>query len=78
MTDQNVHPEIAEVDWIDDSFRVVESRFKTWKSYHKDGRPLVTSLSKELCVSATRFYLKGLQEGFPESKTHEGVVGGKL
>ena len=78
MNHPNEHPEIAEVDWIDDSFRVEQSRWKTWKSFHKDGRGLVTSMSKELCIDATRFYLKGLQEGFPEAKKHEGTVGGKL
>lgn len=72
------HPEIAEHTWIDDTFRVEQSRWKTWKSFHKDGRPLITSMSEQQCVLTTRWYLKGLQEGFPETKTHEGVVGGKL
>ena len=78
MTNQTEHPEIAEVDWIDDAFYVEQSRWKTWKSFTKDGKPIITSLSREQCVSATRWYLKCLQEGFPEAKTHEGVVGGKL
>ena len=78
MTNQNEHPEIAEYTWIDDTFRVEQSRWKTWKSFHKDGRSLITSLDEEKCVSATRFYLKGLQEGFSETKAHEGTVGGKL
>lgn len=78
MKDQNEHPEIAEVDWIDDQFRVEESRWKTWKSFHKNGDPLITSLTRESCISATRFYLKGKQEGFSESQVYEGVVGGKL
>lgn len=74
----NEHPEIVEHEWIDDAFRVEQSPWKTWKSFHKDGRGLLTSLDKELCINATRFYLKGLQEGFPEVKAHEGTVGGKL
>lgn len=78
MTNQNEHPEIAEVDWIDETFRVEESCWKTWKSFHKNGDSLVTSLSREACISATRFILKGRQEGFPESKLYEGMVGGKL
>lgn len=78
MKDQSVHPEIAEVDWIDDTFRVEESRWKTWKSFHKNGDALITSLTREHCISATRFYLKGKQEGFSQSKSYEGVVGGKL
>ena len=32
MNPPNEHPEIAEVDWIDDTFRVEQSRFKTWRS----------------------------------------------
>jgi hypothetical protein len=78
MNPQNEHPEIAEVDWIDDTFRVEETRWKTWRSYTKEGKELITSLNKELCISSTRWYLKGLQEGFPETKKHEGTVGGKL
>jgi len=78
MTNQNEHPEIAEVGWIDETFRVEESRWKTWKSFHKNGDPLITSLTRESCISATRFILKGKQEGFPEATKHEGVVGGKL
>jgi hypothetical protein len=78
MSAQNVHPEIAEVDWIDDSFRVERKRFGTWDSYTKDGKCVITSYTKEICIHATRCYLKWLQEGFPETKSHEGVVGGKL
>jgi hypothetical protein len=63
---------------IDEAFYVEQSTWKTWKSYDKDGKPLVTSLSEEQCTSATRFYLKGRQEGFTESTTYEGQVGGKL
>jgi hypothetical protein len=78
MTNQNEHPEIAEVDWIDDEFRVEQSRWKTWKSFHKNGDSLITSLTRESCINATRFYLKGKQEGFEESAKYEGTVGGKL
>ncbi len=78
MKNHNEHPEIAEVNWIDDTFRVEQSRWKTWRSYAKDGKEIITSLTEELCISATRFYLKGKQEGFQECKIYEGVVGGKL
>ncbi len=78
MKNQNEHPEIAEVEWIDDEFRVEQSRWKTWKSFHKNGDALITSLSQESCIAATRFYLKGKQEGFEESTKYEGTVGGKL
>lgn len=65
--------------WIDESFRVEKRRWETWTSYDKEENALVSSLTEELCVEATRFYLKGKQEGFPETQTsYDGVVGGKL
>ena len=64
---------------IDEAFYVEECSWGTWKSYDKDGKPLITSLTSENCIAATRFYCKGLQEGFGESATtYEGSVGGKL
>jgi hypothetical protein len=74
----NEHPEIAEHEWIDDAFRIEESRFNTWRSYTKDGKEVVTSLNRDNCINATRFYLKGCQEGWIDSKSYEGTVGGKL
>lgn len=63
----------------DDCFYVQQKKYGLWYSTDKEGNGLITSLSEDLCVSATRFYLKGRQEGFPEpEKVHEGVVGGKL
>jgi hypothetical protein len=63
---------------IDDAFYVEKQRWGTWNSYDAEGKALVTSLTEEQCISATRFYLKGRQEGFTESKSYESVVGGKL
>ena len=64
---------------IDEAFYVEQSNWKTWKSYDKDGNPLVTSLTTEDCVAATRFYCKGLQEGFGEGAiSYSGQVDGKL
>ena len=63
---------------IDDAFYVKQQRWGTWDSYDKENKPLVTSLTEEQCISATRFILKGRQEGFSESKTYESKVGGKL
>jgi hypothetical protein len=74
----NEHPEIAEYEWIDGAFRIEESRFKTFKSYSKEGKELITSLRRDLCIDATRFYLKGCQEGWAATTTYEGTVGGKL
>lgn len=66
----------------DETFIVRKQRWGTHVSYSlTDNRTLITSLTLENCVAATRFYLKGLQEGWPEGKkvkTYESVVGGKL
>ena len=67
-----------EKNLIDEAFYVEKKRFGTYQSYDKEGNGLVTSLSEEQCISATRFYLKGRQEGFTESATYAGQVSGKL
>lgn len=74
----NEHPEIAEVDWIDDTFRIEETKWKTYRSFSKEGKELITALHRDACITATRFYLKGCQEGWDATKTYEGTVGGKL
>jgi hypothetical protein len=39
----------------------------------------VSAMSEQACITATRFYLKGKQEGFKKPDiVHEGTVGGKL
>jgi hypothetical protein len=63
---------------IDGCFYVEQKEWGTWDSYDKDGKCLITAFTKEDCIHSTRFYLKGRQEGFPESKSYEGVVSGKL
>lgn len=68
-----VQPEL-----IDDAFYVQKQKWGTWNSFDKDNQPLITSLTEDSCISATRFYLKGRQEGFSESQTYESEVGGKL
>lgn len=63
---------------IDDAFSVVKGRF-LYHSYDKEGKGLVSGLTEEHVTNMTRFYLKGLQEGWPEpEKTFAGTVGGKL
>jgi hypothetical protein len=69
---------MSEYEWIDDCFRVEEKRWGTWSSYDKEEKEIITSLTKEQCILATRFYLKGKQEGFEETETYDSVVGGKL
>ena len=63
---------------IDDCFYVEQKKWGTWDSTDKDGNGLITSLTEDQCIAATRFYLKGRQEGWPETRTYEGQVGGKL
>jgi hypothetical protein len=60
------------------AFYLKKTPYGLWHSFDKDEKPIITSLTEEQCVNATRCYLKWLQEGFPETQTHEGVVGGKL
>ena len=69
---------MTEKKLIDDCFYVAQKKYGLWDSTDLEGKGLVTSLTEEQCIWATRFYLKGRQEGFPESKLYEGQVGGKL
>jgi hypothetical protein len=75
------HPEIAEYEWIDDCFRVYETRFGLWSSVTKEGREMLTGLEKDAVITMTRWHLKCEQEGWPEDSVrviNDGVVGGKL
>ncbi len=65
---------------IDDCFYVEQKKYGLWGSTDLEGKRLITSLTEENCVRATRFYLKGLQEGWDDASIvkHEGTVGGKL
>ncbi len=60
------HPEIAEYDWIDDCFRVWETRFGLWQSETKDGRRMLTGAFRDNVILMTRWHLKCEQEGWPE------------
>ncbi len=71
-------PETTDIEWIDDAFRIEETRWKTFRSFSKEGKELITSLQRDTCIAATRFYLKGCQEGWGAARTYEGTVGGKL
>ena len=66
---------------IDDAFYVKQQKWGTFDSYDKDDKCIITSLTEESCVAATRWYLKQKQEGLLEKKTektYESTVGGKL
>lgn len=65
---------------IDDAFYVKQKKYGLWDSYDKDGKGIVTSLTEESCVRATRFILQLRQENRLNEvgTTYEGTVGGKL
>jgi hypothetical protein len=63
----------------DECFTVSQQRWGTWRSYDLEGKCIITSLTEDECINATRSYLKMKQEGFVEViKTYESTVGGKL
>ena len=70
MTEKKLYDEGA--------FYIEEKRWGTWQSHYPDGSGIITSLTEEQCVRSTRWYLKAKQEGFAETQTYDGVVGGKL
>ncbi len=67
---------------IDDCFYVEQKSWGTWQSHYEDGKGIVTSLTEEECVKATRFMLKLRQESFnskkDETTTYLGEVEYKL
>jgi hypothetical protein len=64
---------------IDNAFTVDKAKWGTFRSYDVEGKGLVTSLTEEACINATRCYLKWQQEGFTDgASSYDGVVGGKL
>lgn len=75
------HPEISEVNWIDDAFYVEETKYM-WKSVRKDtGKDFLFALEKETVIDMTRWYLKCEQEGTLDQYTrvvNSGIVDGKL
>lgn len=69
---------MSDFEWIDDCFRVEQKKWGTWDSFDREGKGIITSLTKEECIHTTRAYLKMKQEGFSDSQTYESPVGGKL
>ena len=64
----------------DDLFYIVEQKYGLWKSYDKENKPLVTSLTEEDCVRSSRFYLQLIQENRLNDieVTYSSTVDGKL
>lgn len=75
LASENIQPN---QELIDDCFYVEHMKWGTWNSKHIDGRKLMTSLTREECIHATRFHLKGLQEGFNDTVSYHETVDGKL
>ena len=71
---------MTEKQLIDDAFYVEQKKYGLWDSYDKDGKGIVTSLTEEECVRATRFMLKLKQENRLNEvgSTYSGTVDGKL
>jgi len=70
---------MTEATMIDDCFYIKTQRWGTFISVNKDGTSLITSLTEDQCINATRWYLKAKQEGFTDgNKGYDSVVGGKL
>ena len=77
----NEHPEIVEVEWIDDTFCVEQKKWGTWETFGKDGKGLITGLDRDATVRVTRSYLKQKQDGTLNDNArvvNDGIVGGKL
>lgn len=69
-------------EWVDDAFRLEKSRGGLWKSIDKStDSTLIYGLTEAITTRATRFYLKWIQDGKPETDSrvvNDGRVGGKL
>ena len=65
---------------IDEAFYVEQKKYGLWDSYDKDGKCIITALTEEECVKATRFMLKLKQENKLNGieNTYSGTVDGKL
>ena len=72
--------DVDDTHFIDGAFTVDKARWGTWRSFDSEGEPIITSLTEQECIAATRWYLKAKQDDLFTSggKTYDGVVGGKL
>lgn len=74
------HPEISEVEWIDDAFYMQQTRF-LWKSVLKNGKDFLFGMEREDVLQMTRWHLKCEQEGTLHLYTRvvgNAIVDGKL
>jgi hypothetical protein len=81
MMDEAQRREENNYEWIDDCFRVWETRYGMWSSETKDGRKMLTGMHKDNVIIMTRWHLKCEQEGWPEGSVrvvNSAVMGVKL
>ena len=72
-----------DVEWIDDAFYIMKTRFGMHTSILKKplGQHFITGLEYDTVLQVTRWHLKALQDGNLDEYTrvvNSGVVGGKL
>ena len=71
---------MTEKQLIDDCFYIELKKWGTWDSYTSEGKCIITSLTEENCIRATRWYLQQQQENALDKveTTYSGEVSGKL
>ena len=73
-----------DVEWIDDAFYVIKTRFGMYTSVLKKpilGAHFISGLHEKTVIRVTRWHLKGIQDGSIDDRTrivNDGFVGGKL
>lgn len=73
-----------DVEWIDDAFYVIKTRFGMYTSVLKEpilGAHFISGLQEDIVIRVTRWHLKGIQDGSIDDYTrvvNDGFVGGKL
>ena len=88
MKKTTTEEQTTRIEWVtkpedavtyDDAFWVKKQRWGTFTSVGSNDINILTSLSLEQCVNATRWYLKSKQDGFTDdAPTYDSFVGGKL
>ena len=57
---------MTEKNLYDDAFYTTKTYCGTWQSQDKDGSNIISSLTEESCIDATRYYLKCKQDSLSE------------
>ena len=73
-----------DVEWIDDAFYVIKTRFGMYTSVLKEpilGAHFITGLEEKTVIQISRWHLKCIQDGTLDEHSrivNDGFVGGKL